>query len=215
MLVLVDQGLGAEASHLQRRLAPVFAPDLAVQVSPDPAPDAALLEALELADGVVVHGEVAPVWLAGRVCKRAWYTGDVGALASRLAELTGVAARSVGPRRARLAPLAREALAAALATLADRWHIDLVPNPRARLGLELCLSARFVCSDHLGAADLARAIADLAEAQDHHPTLTQAHAGLTVRVSTGEAAGRLTERDVVFARAVDGLVVARDDVGPQ
>lgn len=55
------------------------------------------------------------------------------------------------------------------------------------------------------AIDLIVAIADEAEAADHHPELTNVYATVGIRLTSHDAGG-ITERDVALARAIDGLL---------
>lgn len=48
-------------------------------------------------------------------------------------------------------------------------------------------------------------VADVAEAADHHPELTNVYWNVTVRLTTHDAGG-VTQRDVDLARAIDGVV---------
>lgn len=61
--------------------------------------------------------------------------------------------------------------------------------------------------DFRSAIDLIVAIAELAEAADHHPELVNVHARLTIVLSTHEAGG-VTDRDLDLARAIDALIAA-------
>lgn len=47
-------------------------------------------------------------------------------------------------------------------------------------------------------------VADLAEAQDHHPDIDLRYRKVTLRLATWAAGGRITERDIRLARAVEG-----------
>jgi 4a-hydroxytetrahydrobiopterin dehydratase len=55
------------------------------------------------------------------------------------------------------------------------------------------------------AIDLIVAIADEAEAADHHPELFNVYSTLRIRLTSHDAGG-ITERDVRLARAIDALV---------
>jgi 4a-hydroxytetrahydrobiopterin dehydratase len=48
-------------------------------------------------------------------------------------------------------------------------------------------------------------VADLAEAADHHPELSNVFVSVGVRLTTHDAGG-ITDRDVALARAIDGVV---------
>lgn len=56
------------------------------------------------------------------------------------------------------------------------------------------------------AIDLIVRIADLAEAANHHPELTNVYSRVTVELTSHDAGG-VTTRDVELARAIDGLEV--------
>lgn len=55
------------------------------------------------------------------------------------------------------------------------------------------------------AIDFIDRVADLAEAADHHPELTNVYADVTV-VLTSHDAGGVTDRDLALAREIDGVV---------
>jgi len=90
-------------------------------------------------------------------------------------------------------PLAPDRVRTALEALPD-WEFD----GRA-LRRELRLT------DFRSAIDLIVRIADLAEAADHHPELTNVHARLSIVLSTHEASG-VTDRDLELARGIDALL---------
>lgn len=48
-------------------------------------------------------------------------------------------------------------------------------------------------------------VADLAEAADHHPELSNVYWNVGIRLTTHDAGG-ITDRDVALARAIDGVV---------
>ncbi len=48
-------------------------------------------------------------------------------------------------------------------------------------------------------------VADLAEAADHHPELSNVYWNVVVRLTTHDAGG-VTDRDLALARAIDGVV---------
>lgn len=55
------------------------------------------------------------------------------------------------------------------------------------------------------AIDLIVAIADEADAADHHPELTNVYDRVTIRLWSHDVGG-ITDRDVALARAIDGVV---------
>lgn len=208
MLVVIDPALGAEAHHTAATLTAALGRQCTVFVGPSEAPDAGLGAALGASAVAIVEGAAPAAWLRGIEGIRVAHDGDHEALAARLAEATGLELKPTGGRAGKLEPVTAGALGEALTGLDGRWRIEVVDAPRLPQGLKAELVAEIACADHLAAADLARAVADIAETQDHHPTLVQAYRSLTVRVTTGEAAGRLTQRDITFAKAVDAAIAA-------
>ena len=85
------------------------------------------------------------------------------------------------------------AIAAALADL-DGWERD---------GDALVRALRF--PSFLDAIAFIVRVADVAEAADHHPELTNVYWNVSVRLTTHDAGG-ITARDVDLARAIDGVV---------
>jgi 4a-hydroxytetrahydrobiopterin dehydratase len=55
------------------------------------------------------------------------------------------------------------------------------------------------------AIDFIVRVADLAEAADHHPELSNVYSRVTVRLTSHDAGG-ITQRDLDLARAIDGVV---------
>lgn len=55
------------------------------------------------------------------------------------------------------------------------------------------------------AIDFIVRVADLAEAADHHPELSNVYSRVTVRLTSHDAGG-ITDRDLDLARAIDGVV---------
>lgn len=209
MLVVVDPELGAQAYRLAAHLEAVFGRTCTAFVAPSKAPDPGLAAGLAASEKVVVASDAPPSWLREVDAPHVRYDGDDATLIERLADATELEAKSLGEREPKLEPLDAAGLADALATLAPHWRLEVAEAPRLPHGLKVELVADVRCPNHLAGADIARAIADVAETQDHHPTLSQAYRTLTIRVTTGEAAGRLTRRDIAFAEAVDALVSAR------
>ncbi len=64
------------------------------------------------------------------------------------------------------------------------------------------------CADFLGAVDLIRRIAPIAEAEDHHPNLhLTSYRKVTIELST-HAIGGLSENDFILAAKIDQLLVS-------
>lgn len=57
------------------------------------------------------------------------------------------------------------------------------------------------------AIDFINRVADLADAADHHPELTNVYSQVTVRLTTHDAGG-ITRKDVDLARAIDGVATS-------
>lgn len=65
------------------------------------------------------------------------------------------------------------------------------------------------CKDFLEAVGLIQRIAQVAEAEDHHPDLhLTGYRKLTIELST-HAVGGLTENDFILAAKIDGLLASR------
>jgi 4a-hydroxytetrahydrobiopterin dehydratase len=90
-------------------------------------------------------------------------------------------------------PLEPAAVDRALATL-DGWQRD---------GDALVRELRF--DGFRDAIAFINRVADLADAADHHPELTNVHSRVVVRLTTHDVGG-LTSKDVDLARAVDRVV---------
>ena len=85
--------------------------------------------------------------------------------------------------------LSREQIAAALADL-DGWELE---------DGALCRTFRF--ADFVHAVDFVEQLAEVAEAQHHHPDIDIRYNKVTLRLSSHDAGG-LTERDVKLAEAL-------------
>ena len=72
------------------------------------------------------------------------------------------------------------------------------------------ISAEYTASSFPAAADLAKQVADAAEAANHHPDLAIRYPGRLEVVLTTHSAGGLTALDVELARQVDALASAAD-----
>lgn len=209
MLVIIDPEIGAGAHALAWRIDAEFRGPCSALVAPSEPPDDGLLAALTAAPSAMIATPQAPAWLARLDAVRIAWAGDAKDAIAGLAAATPLRPRAGGGHAPKLSPLSPAGLEEGLAGLDSRWRIEVVAAPRLPHGLKAELVADIPCPTHLVGADLVRAIADVAETQDHHPTLSQAYRTVSVRVTTGEAAGRLTARDLAFAEAVDGLVAER------
>jgi pterin-4a-carbinolamine dehydratase len=175
-------------------------------VAPVAAPEPGLAAALAASPPLVVEGPEPPAWLRELATKRvrAPRPVDPAALVDTVAgevELTPKAAPK--PHAERVAPLDGDALGAGLGALPGHWRLEVVPARAQPQALKVELVADFRCPSYAEAADFARLVAAIADEQDHHPTLVHDWRNVQVRVTTGAAKGRLSERDLRFARAVD------------
>ena len=91
------------------------------------------------------------------------------------------------------APLAPTAIAAALANLPG-WALD---GDR--------LAKTFVFSNFPEAFSFMTRVAFAAEAIDHHPDWSNVYNRVTVRLSTHDAGGAITEKDLRLARAIQDI----------
>ena len=62
----------------------------------------------------------------------------------------------------------------------------------------------FAHDDFMGSMEFVRAVADLAEAAQHHPDILIRWNKVTLTLSTHDAGG-LTERDLMLAKSIDQL----------
>ena len=206
MLIAVDPSLGTEAAATVEALAGAFKEPVTPFVAPEAPPDAGLDAAFAASPPLIVDGPNPPAWLAelGAERVRATRPLDPEAVVDAVASAAQLTRKSAPkPHEEQVAPLAGEALTAGLARLPSHWRVEVVAAPGQPSDLKVELVARFRCADYLAAAAFARAVAEIAEAQDHHPALIHDWRFLTVRVTTGAAKGRLSERDLRFAAAVD------------
>ncbi len=208
MLVVIDPHIGPAAHELAADLADTYGRRATCLVAPSEQPDDGLLAALQAAPAVVIESGEPPHWLTGLEAPKVGYDGDAAQLIEELTRRTDLKRSTGTGHKPKLRPLPADALKSALDSLGHRWRIEIVGARLLPHRLKAELVAELPCQSHLAAAKLARAIADIAEAQDHHPTLVHAYRTLTVRVTTGEAAGRLTERDLRFAHAINDLAGA-------
>jgi 4a-hydroxytetrahydrobiopterin dehydratase len=91
--------------------------------------------------------------------------------------------------------LSEDAIDTALEVLAD-WRRD---------GDAIARDLTF--ASFRAAIDFIVRVADLADAADHHPELTNVYWHVNIRLSTHDAGG-VTQRDLDLARAIDGVVAA-------
>jgi 4a-hydroxytetrahydrobiopterin dehydratase len=96
------------------------------------------------------------------------------------------------PCRGGVPPLDRDAADTLLRQLSGEWRI----NERGHL------ANRYTFSDFLGAMKLANAIAEIAEAEQHHPDLTVRWGSCEVEIWTHKIDG-LTESDFVLAAKIE------------
>jgi 4a-hydroxytetrahydrobiopterin dehydratase len=68
------------------------------------------------------------------------------------------------------------------------------------------------CASFRAAIDLVNAVADAAEAADHHPDISIVWRRVTFRL-TSKASGGLTQRDLDMAAEIDRLASRDDDAG--
>jgi len=206
VLVAVDPGLGPEAVACVDALAAAFKEPVAVLVAPTDPPDAGLDAALRASPLLVVEGPSLPAWLADLASTRVRAPSpfDAETLLTAAADAAGLTRRAAPkPHGGQVTPLDAERLKAGLADLAARWRLEVVNARNQPFGAKVELAADFRCPSYAEAADFARSVADIADAHDHHPTLVHDWRTVRVRVTTGAAQGRLSERDLTFAAAVD------------
>ena len=105
---------------------------------------------------------------------------------------TSLAEKACIPCRGGVPPLASDAADALLEQLRGTWQI----NARGHL------ANRYEFSDFVGAMKLANAIAEIAEAEQHHPDLTVRWGACEVEIWTHKIDG-LTESDFVLAAKIE------------
>ena len=96
------------------------------------------------------------------------------------------------PCRGGVPPLADDVAARLLAQLRGAWRINAAGH----------LAARYDFPDFLGAMGFANAIAEIAEAEQHHPDLTVRWGACEVEIWTHKIDG-LTESDFVLAAKIE------------
>ncbi|TVQ29896.1 MAG: 4a-hydroxytetrahydrobiopterin dehydratase [Geminicoccaceae bacterium] len=204
MLIAVDGTYGAEAPLLAARLRLAFGAAVQPFVAPTEAPDPGLAAVLELCPLVVVAPSAPTPWLTELGVRHVIVdaVGEAVAIVGGALDLAAAPAPSKKPLR--VSPLDAGSLAEGLRGLGEAWGVEMA-NGTGIAGVKVELVASFRCDGYAQAADFAHAVAVLAEAQNHHPTLIHDWRTVTVRVATGEAGQRLTERDLRFAAAVDRL----------
>jgi 4a-hydroxytetrahydrobiopterin dehydratase len=70
---------------------------------------------------------------------------------------------------------------------------------------EASITRTFTCTDFRAAIAFINRIADLADAADHHPELTNVYDTVEVTLTSHDAGG-ITDRDLSLARAIDDVV---------
>lgn len=82
------------------------------------------------------------------------------------------------------------------------WTLETHPQHHT-----LCLSKSWTLPSFEAAIERLNLIAQLAQAQDHHPEMISSYTHLQVRLWTHDAAG-LTHKDIALATAIDQLSTA-------
>jgi 4a-hydroxytetrahydrobiopterin dehydratase len=204
MLLAVDPAFGERVPSLVALLEHRFAPMLHPFAAPDEKPDPGLIAVSCNAPLAILQPPEASPWLAELPATRL-VLHDAEDVVALVADGLGFGPNAPRPKKpVRLPALDADALAQGLGQLGDAWGIE-IDTGNGLGGLCVWLVASFRSDDYLRAADFARAVALVAEAQNHHPTLIHDWRTVTVKVATGEAGQRLTERDLRFAAAVDRL----------
>jgi pterin-4a-carbinolamine dehydratase len=206
MLIAVDPSLGTEAPACVDALAVAFKEPVAPFTAPEETPEPGLAAALAAAPPVVVEGPAPPAWLRDLPAKRVRATRplDPAGVVDAVASTAGLTPKATPkPHAEQVAPMDAAALTAAVTALPAHWRIEVGPGRGQPQGLKIELVADFRCPSYAEAADFARLVASIADAQDHHPTLIHDWRNVQVRVTTGAAKGRLSERDLRFAQTVD------------
>ena len=204
MQLAVDPAFGERAEWLLVRLRRAFGDGLRPFLAPAAPPDPGLEAAFGVGSlAALVPAEPTP-WLQ-RLANPTIRLDDADDVVERVSAGLGLTLPPPATAQPlRLAALGTESLVQGLAQLPPGWRLEIGPGSGlAGLTVELAKGWRFQA--YLEAADFAHGVATIAERQNHHPTLVHSYRLVTVRVSTGEAGKRLTERDLVFATAVDRL----------
>ena len=96
-----------------------------------------------------------------------------------------------------------------LATLADQvplWKIQTLTDDADETGRDKALRRKFNCDDFVSAVKLLNRIAELAEAEQHHPDMNvHGYRHLTITLTT-HAIGGLSENDFIVAAKIDDLL---------
>ena len=206
MLIAVDPSLGTEAAACVAALAAAFKEPTAPFVAPAEPPEPGLAAALAASPPLVVESSEPPAWLAELPAQRVRVTRpvDPAAVVEAAASAAALAPKAAPkPHAEQVPPLDGDALAAGLAALPAHWRVEVGSAPAQPQALKVELVADFRCPSYAEAADFARLVASVADEHDHHPTLVHDWRSVQVRVTTGAARGRLSERDLGFAQAVD------------
>lgn len=206
MLIAVDPSLATEAAACVDALGVAYKEPVSAFVAPAEPPEPGLAAALAAVPPLVVEGPTPPQWLRDLPAKRVRATRplDPAAVVDAVAGEAGLTAKAAPkPHAEQVAPLDGDALTAGLAPLPAHWRVEIAPARAQPQGLKIELVADFRCPSYAEAADFARLFAAIADDHDHHPTLIHDWRNVQVRITTGAAKGRLSERDLRFAAAVD------------
>ncbi|MEO1090391.1 MAG: 4a-hydroxytetrahydrobiopterin dehydratase [Pseudomonadota bacterium] len=204
MLLAIDGALGAAATEALVVARRAFAPALRPFVAPLAEPDGGVTAALRARPAAALLASRPTPWLADLGLQAVAHPGDGDVETAISTSLGLTVAEPRRPKAAGLPPLDASALATGLDGI-PAWTLEVSAAGGAVAGLRVELVRAVSLSSFAAAADFARAVATLADEQDHHPALIQDWTTVTIRVFTGEAGQRLTERDLRFATAVDRL----------
>jgi 4a-hydroxytetrahydrobiopterin dehydratase len=105
-----------------------------------------------------------------------------------------LAQKKCGPCTGDTPPLQDDQVSALMKGLADGW--SLVDNQRIR--------KEFKLKDFREALDLANAVGEIAEAENHHPDISLGWGKVVVTLYTHKVHG-LTENDFILAAKIDAL----------
>jgi pterin-4a-carbinolamine dehydratase len=101
--------------------------------------------------------------------------------------------------------LADSDLEAALSELSDDWKVEERPDERAENGVARELVRAYPFASFEDAIHFMVAASRFISATDHHPAWENEYRTLRVRLSTWDAKGRISSKDVRLARYLDGL----------
>lgn len=171
-----------------------------VLVVEDLAADPGLLTGLCLDRSAIVAGTVSGLDDA-RTLAFPLRTGDGQALHAWVE--TTLAVEPAKPlRMPKLTPLTADELEEALTVRLQHWRVDVAAG-RGGNGIDVRLERSFRLPDYLAAARFALRIAEIADAQDHHPRLGHLWRTVEVSMTTTDAGNRLSARDAALAEALD------------